>query len=60
MARRKILALLIATSATLWVGTCITDIRDAIVGGALDYISGTTTGIFDAFFPLASLLAPAA
>lgn len=56
--QRKTMALALAASSTLLAGQCMTDIRDALVGGALDYIAGSATSLIDAWFPLATWLAP--
>jgi hypothetical protein len=55
-AKRVMLAL--TASATLWLNTCTMNLRDAIVGGALDFVAGSTTALIDAWFPIVPLLAP--
>ncbi|MBI4719336.1 MAG: hypothetical protein HY763_16190 [Planctomycetes bacterium] len=47
MKRTVVTRLLLALGAggALIAGTCTVDLRDAVVTGAMDYVSGTTTEI---------------
>lgn len=36
-------ALLVTAFLPLWGGSCATDLRDAVYGGALDFVSGSMT-----------------
>lgn len=56
--QRKTWTLAFLASSTLFTGQCVTDIRDAFIGGALDYLTGSTTSLIDAWFPFATWLAP--
>jgi hypothetical protein len=42
----RILLLILAFMSPMLLGvSCQTDFRDAVVGGAIDYVSGTTTSL---------------
>lgn len=54
---------LIATALTcplLMGAQCVTDARDAVIGGAYDFISETTATILGQLIPLAEIFEPAA
>lgn len=50
----KWLVLVMLCSTTLLGSSCATNIRDAIVGGALDFVSGSTTSLLSSLLPLVS------
>jgi hypothetical protein len=35
--------------------TCGTDFRDALIGGAFDFVSGTATDVLSQLYPIANL-----
>ena len=46
---------LVMLCGTTFVGSsCVSNIRDAIVGGALDFVSGSTTSLLNSLLPLVS------
>lgn len=54
MFNRKVQILaMIATSTTFALTTCSTNVRDALIGGALDWVSGSTSELLSNVFPLA-------
>ena len=52
------LMLVAVAGSTLWGMNCTTSLRDAAIGGALDYVTGTTAELLSAYVP-ADLLLPA-
>lgn len=44
---RKLLLILGFLSPMLLGAQCTTDFRDALLGGAVDYVSGTTTSLLE-------------
>lgn len=42
----------IAMSSTFAFTSCSTDIRDALIGGAMDWIAGSATDVLSNLFPL--------
>jgi hypothetical protein len=49
---RKWLTLALLCSATLLGSSCVANIRDAILGGALDFVSGSTSDFLSSLLPL--------
>ncbi|MBL8877979.1 MAG: hypothetical protein JNG88_02575 [Phycisphaerales bacterium] len=53
MFNRKLQVLAVTlSSATFAFTTCSTNMRDALIGGALDWVSGSTSDVLSAVFPL--------
>lgn len=48
--KRQLTALL--SGAVIMLPSCAMDVRDAIVGGAYDFLAGTTTELLATLFPL--------
>jgi hypothetical protein len=44
---RKLLLILVVLGPLLLGAQCTTDFRDAVLGGAVDYVSGTTTSLLE-------------
>lgn len=56
MLKRKYQLLgMMALSSTFAFTTCSTNIRDALIGGALDWVSGSATDILSSVFPTTTL-----
>jgi hypothetical protein len=51
---RKWLTLVVLCGTTLLGASCATNIRDAILGGALDFVSGSTSSLLSSLLPLVS------
>jgi len=49
---RKWLALVLLGGAALLGSSCVTNLRDAIVGGALDFVSGSTSSFLSTLLQL--------
>jgi len=46
-------AVLVALAgSTLWGSACMTSVRDAVVGGAMDFVAGNTTNILGQLLPV--------
>jgi hypothetical protein len=43
----------------LYAASCSTDFRDAVVGGALDFVSGSVTELLGRLIPVVSAIPPA-
>ena len=46
----KLVALANLLVASCWGWSCTADMRDAVWGGALDYLTGTTTAVLECGF----------
>jgi hypothetical protein len=49
--RHRWVVLIMCCGTTLLGSSCATDIRDAIVSGALDFVSGNTSSLLSSLFP---------
>lgn len=49
-------ALLATAFLPLFGGSCATDLRDAVYGGALDFVSGSMTELLAALLPIVQVL----
>ena len=56
--RRRLTGLALLASSTLWLNTCAMNLRDAVIGGAMDFVAGSTTALIDAWLPIVPLLSP--
>lgn len=50
--RHRLTSLALLASSTLWLSTCAMNLRDAVIGGAMDFVAGSTTALIDAWLPI--------